>query len=212
MNKVISEIQADIDWRISEIATIKSITVDLSLSEHKKAAARKYSIPAFYAVWESFVVKSFETYIIFLNSLEMSFTNINSHILTHNSYACLSLANPPQNNIDKKKEFISKIYNYIKNKIKISTDISTHSNVDFKCLTEICYRYKVYTLDRETFEGELNKFVNLRNKIAHGDNSVIINQEYVDSVSELIIKAMDSLCENIENAMNNEEYIKEPIV
>ena len=70
----------------------------------------------------------------------------------------------------------------------------------------------MYTLDRETFEGELNKFVNLRNKIAHGDNSVIINQEYVDSVSELIIKAMDSLCENIENAMNNEEYIKEPIV
>ena len=85
MNRVISEIQADIDWRISEIATIKSITVDLSLSEHKKAAARKYSIPAFYAVWESFVVKSFETYIIFLNSLELSFTNINSHILTHNS-------------------------------------------------------------------------------------------------------------------------------
>lgn len=56
MNDFEEAINSDLNWRLGEIAILKSLTVQSHLSERKKAIARKYSIPALYAVWEGYIV------------------------------------------------------------------------------------------------------------------------------------------------------------
>lgn len=57
MNDFEEAINSDLNWRLGEIAILKSLTVQSHLSERKKAIARKYSIPALYAVWEGYIVR-----------------------------------------------------------------------------------------------------------------------------------------------------------
>jgi hypothetical protein len=59
MPTFIDEIVADIDWRISELATIKSIPIKYSFRLDHKDIHIKYSIPAIYAIWEGFVKNCF---------------------------------------------------------------------------------------------------------------------------------------------------------
>jgi hypothetical protein len=56
------KIGEDIDWRVSELMTIKTFPLHYELSEHHKKFFLKYSVPSIYAVWEGFVKNSFRLY------------------------------------------------------------------------------------------------------------------------------------------------------
>ncbi|MBK6345590.1 MAG: hypothetical protein IPF68_06575 [Bacteroidales bacterium] len=69
MATFIDEILADIDWRVSELATLKSIPIRYSFRPEHKELQIKYTIPAIYAIWEGFVKSCF---VIYSNHLEFS--------------------------------------------------------------------------------------------------------------------------------------------
>lgn len=70
-------INSDLNWRLGEIAILKSLTVQSHLSERKKAVSRKYCIPALYAVWEGYIVNSFKEYVKVINSEQLTFSDLN---------------------------------------------------------------------------------------------------------------------------------------
>lgn len=64
----IDEINSDIQWRMSELASLKSIPLRYNLLPHHKEMLIKYTIPSIYALWEGFVKNSFELYIMRISS------------------------------------------------------------------------------------------------------------------------------------------------
>jgi hypothetical protein len=72
MKLFIQEILADINWRVSELATIKSLPIKYSFRPDHKELQIKYSIPAIYAIWEGFVKNTFTIYSTHLNSLNIT--------------------------------------------------------------------------------------------------------------------------------------------
>ena len=203
-------ISSDIEWRVGEIALIKSIAASPSLTDEKKDVALRYSVPAFYAVWEGFVVNAFSEYTKYLNSKNIEFDKINSDILAYHSYSTLNLLSPPHE-IKKKKNFLLNIYNYVANKINLSPIVPADSNVDYNQLSYISKCYAVETIDEGKYRGGLNKLVNYRNRIAHGEHSIKVTEDLINEFSALILSSMDEVSQKIADAINGEKYLLYPI-
>ena len=123
------EILTDIDWRTSELASLKTIPLKYNLSQYHKGILIKYTIPSIYALWEGFVKNCFTIYIREINKLNLSIENTNINVLTHalTSLDKLSLENPRMN-FQKKKEFIEYYQNRINNPLQIEQKIPTKSS------------------------------------------------------------------------------------
>lgn len=203
----IEDIKADIDWRMSELASLKTIPLRYKLSIHHVEILTKYAVPSMYSLWEGFVKKSFELYIAEINSLELSFSDVNINLITHSlsSEDKLSLENPRMS-FFKKKEFIEFYQNKTKEKFTIPNKLPTKSNIDFKVINEILERFNLSKLSPDIYEKKLKKLLNFRNSISHGERSITVKNENLNEFSMLINDLMVEIFIRIEEGKLKETY------
>lgn len=209
MERIKASIIDDIDWRLGEIALIKAIAIDPGFSEEKKQTALKYSIPALYSVWEGFVHSSFSEYAKYLNDLELDFCSINIDILTHNTFSSLQLHNPPRE-YQKQKDFVKRMYDFLFKKF-VSTPIPTGSNVDYNQLKEICLRFGVPMVSEDEYKAKLYRFLMFRNKLSHGNKSILVHRSDLELFSKLVTDLMFDVQEIIFSSIDNSSYKHNPI-
>lgn len=206
MDLFLQEILADIDWRIAEIATLKSIPVKYSFSETHKDIHYKYSVPALYALWEGFVKNTFQIYARHLNSKNIKRIEISPELLTHHLDSICDFNNPRQS-FKAKKKMIQLVDKYLTEKISLPANVPTKSNVNFKILNRIFERFCITCLD-SSYERGLNKLLLFRNKVAHGDSAVLVKIEIINEFIKLIEDLMLDTVINIENCSNSKTYLK----
>ena len=192
----LDEILADIDWRVSELATLKSIPIRYSFRPDHKEIHIKYSIPAIYAIWEGFVKNCFVIYSNHLNSLSIRRDDISIQLLTH-QLDCECDFNSPRSNFDSKKRLVLQIDNILTDIIEIKPNVPTESNVNFKVLNKILDRFCIDKID-DKYENGLNKLLRFRNTIAHGENSLTVTMVHVTEFITLIENLMLDIAINIE--------------
>lgn len=204
----IDEINNDIAWRMSELASLKTIPLRYNLLPEHKELLIKYSVPSIYSLWEGFVRNAFELYIREINKLSIPIGKVQMDVLAHtlSSIDKLSLENP-RLSFRAKKEFIEFYHNTICNPLIISYKLPTKSNIDFKIINEILLRFNLAQLPK-SFEGGLQKFLRFRNSIAHGDMSIPVKLENVEFFSKLVIDLMSELLLKIEEGFNNRTFLK----
>jgi len=83
VERFLQEITDDIDWRMEELATVKTLPFRYSLKKEHRQFLLKYLIPSCYAIWEGFVKNSFEIYTKQLNTLEKDMENFSISIISH---------------------------------------------------------------------------------------------------------------------------------
>lgn len=206
MNDFEEAINSDLNWRLGEIAILKSLTVQSHLSARKKAIARKYSIPALYAVWEGYIVNSFKEYVKIINSQQLSFSDLNDSITTKHMFTSLSLHQPPQS-FEKKKRLVRKIQDMMSAPVQLPLEINTGSNVDYAELQNICNRYAVNSEQLEKYKVSLNKFLNYRNRIAHGDNAISVEPEHIIEFSQTVVSLMSDISEILNVHVMEKKYL-----
>ena len=199
-------INSDLNWRLGEIAILKSLTVQSHLSEKKKSIARKYSIPALYAVWEGYIVNSFKEYVKIINSERLNFSDLHDSIATKHLFSLLSLHQPPQN-FEKRKQLVRRIQTVLSGPIQLPLEIDTSSNVDYAELQNICNRYAVNADQLGKYKALLNKFLNYRNRIAHGDNSVAVAPEHITEFSQTVVSLMSDMTEILTVHATEKKYL-----
>ena len=206
MKLFIQEILADINWRVSELATIKSLPIKYSFRPDHKELQIKYSIPAIYAIWEGFVKNTFTIYSIHLNSLNIRRVEIAHPLLTHQ----LDLEcdfNSPRAAFDSKKRLVNLINNILDETITIKPGIPTESNVNFKVLNKILERFCISPIE-DSYERGLNRLLRFRNMIAHGENALQVNMSDMTEFVDLIENLMLDLIINIETCEKNKTFEK----
>jgi len=206
MKIFVQEILADINWRVSELATIKSLPIKYNFRSDHKELQIKYSVPALYAIWEGFVKNTFTIYSNHLNSLNISRTDISPPLLTHQLDSECDFNNP-RTAFDSKKRLVELIDSILDDTITIKPSVPTEANVNFKVLNKILERYCIDQLD-DSYDRGLNRLLRFRNMIAHGENALRVNMTDVTEFISLIENLMLDLIINIEKSELNETYTK----
>jgi len=202
----VDEILADIDWRISELATIKSLPIKYSFRPDHKEVHIKYSIPAIYAIWEGFVKNCFTIYSNHLNTLGIKRTEISTALLTHQIDSECDFNNP-RVNCKTKQKLVEQIDNLLTETIVIKPSVPTESNVNLKVLNKILERFCISKIN-DSYDRGLNKLLLFRNKIAHGENSITVNMTHVTEFVSLIENLMLDITINIESCERTKTYKK----
>jgi len=206
MVNFIDEIMADIDWRVSELSTLKSIPIKYSFRPEHKELQIKYTIPAVYAIWEGFVKSCFIIYSHHLNTLSIKRNEISINLLTHHLDSECDFNNP-RNNFDSKTRIVNLIDSLLTDTITIKPNVPTESNVNFKVLNKILERF---CMDKVpiSYEAKLNKLLLFRNKIAHGENSITVNINHLTEFITTVENLMLDIVINIETNEKIKTYIK----
>jgi hypothetical protein len=200
----VEEILADIEWRTSELATIKSMPIKYSFRPDHKDIHIKYAVPALYSIWEGFVKNCFTVYSNHLNSLSIKREDISSSLLTHRIDSECDFNNPRQN-FESKKKLVQLIDSLLDDVILIKPSVPTESNVNMKVLNKILERFCITQIDNR-YERGLNKLLRFRNTIAHGENSIVVNMTHVTEFISLIENLMLDIVINIEECEKNKTY------
>jgi hypothetical protein len=206
MKIFVEEILADIEWRTSELATLKSIPIRYSFSPDHKDLHIKYSVPAIYSIWEGFVKNCFTIYSNHLNTLSLSRSEISYALLTHQIDSECDFNNS-RVHFDTKKKLVESLDRLFQDTITIKPAIPTESNVNLKVLNRILERFCIIEIDSKYNSG-LNKLLLFRNKIAHGENSIIVNMTHVTEFVSLIENLMLDVVIGVELCERAETFKK----
>lgn len=201
MHRVIEEISIDNEWRDSDFAKFK-----ISANDVDKTLWCRMCIPIVYAHWEGFVVNSLKILITYLNKLELLPRHINTNLIVvclADSYKSLS----GKQSFEQRIEFTNKFQSRLATKVKFQKKINTKSNLKSKVLQEICFMYGFNFEKFKDVTSDIDRLVNVRNSIAHGENAIVPTEENLLMYIAAVKKAMDLFLEEINIFIEYEKYL-----
>ncbi|PFK01321.1 hypothetical protein CN957_05430 [Bacillus cereus] len=205
-DELIEELSIEVEWRISEIAIIKTIPYLYRVTDVHKEVLQKYLIPALYALWEGYVVKSFEIYAKKINQLNLNMDELHPCILTHDLDIKKGLKDGRASS-QKQVEFALDLKEYFSSEVSLSGKVPTKSNVKFKTINNILERFNLEKFPKNYYEFGLTKLLKYRNDIAHGENSLNVDNEIVLELSDVVVKCMDKLTDILVDGITNQSYL-----
>ena len=206
MSRLEYNLDYEISWRTGEIAVIRKLIKSDKLTERQLDIIKKYSIASIYSIWEGFVVASFQHYIEEVNNLNLKPNEIHLNILTHTIDLDLNLKDG-RSDFRKKCKFVNKVSQHLSEEIiKIPKKIPTGSNVNYDILNKIYECYNFNSRLDEKYEHELNDFLRVRNDIAHGEFSIVVNEGMIDNFSFLVQELMSEVSQTIYDEFRNKSF------
>jgi len=201
-HEVVIEIQEDNNWRDGELAKFK-------INPHNvdQELWNRMCIPMIYAHWEGYVVNSLRALVGHLNKLQLSPNDVDTKLIViglGKAYNSLS----GKQSFEQKVEFTNKFIDLFDNAMKFRKDIDTKSNLNSKVLKDLC---KIFGFNFEVFSNvvtDIDRIVTFRNKIAHGENSILPDTDSIETYILSITKATDIFLEEISKFLLNESYLK----
>lgn len=201
MHRVIEEIVASNEWRDREFAKFKvnPAGVDQELWG-------RMCIPMIYAHWEGYVVSALKLLIDHLNSLGLTANNLPTKLVVvslGDTYKSLS----GKQSFGQRIDFTDKFRALICEAVKFQKKIDTKANLKSTVLEEICH---MYGLEYEKFSfviADIDRLVNIRNSIAHGENSFLPSVENISKYISTVGTAIDIFREEIERFLTEEAYL-----
>lgn len=206
LEKLLSKLDKDIAWRKKELSSLKIEINSKMTSRQEYYYLVRGAIALIYAHWEGNIKSQFGAYVKFLNSLlkekYIIIENYDDKILDLIFYPSIKAAS--QNTLEKRAKIIDKFKSlYLdKNIIQIEHKevVITKSNLNYNVLLELCSRFGIEPIDNIN-EKFLDKLLEDRNNIAHGESKYNTNNDYlielVNSSSEKIINFMETIKNNI---------------
>lgn len=209
MIRLKEELLQEVEWRINELTIIKTIPLQFNFNDEQKNILEKYFVTAIYSIWEGFVTQSFTTYIRKINSLNLTYEQINLNILTHDIFTKFDLTEEKRKHFKHKCDFVDNIFKYSKLPVTISSSIPTESNVNFKVINKILNHFYLKELPEVDFKGRLDKLLFYRNSIAHGECALKVTKEINHDFHLTVINAMDAVTERIIEGDSKKTYLND---
>jgi len=201
VHRVIEEITESNAWRDGEFAKFKIN----SLGAESELWCRM-CVPMIYAHWEGYIVSSIKVLIEHLNGLNLKASDIPPKLVViglGDSYKSLSGKQSFQQRID----FTVKFKDLFSNVVKFKKKVDTKSNLRGDVLEELCIMFDFDFNKFKDYVSVIDRLVNVRNSIAHGENSFIITEENIQLYIEQVNSAMDIFLSEINEFLIGEKYL-----
>jgi hypothetical protein len=200
VHNLIEEIQEENNWRDGELATFK-----INPQKVSEPLWNRMCLPMIYAHWEGYVVSSLKLLIGYLNGLALKPSEVPTNLVVlglGTKYNSLS----GKQSFEQKIVFTDSFKDIFLKAIKFNKNIDTKSNLNGDVLKELCI---VFGFDFKAFKdvvGDIEKIVMIRNKIAHGENSILPDSENIESYILSITNATDLLLAEIDEFVSKENF------
>lgn len=208
---LINEIVADRDWRMQELEFLKKLdkrTLYNQVSEKERNIYYRMCIPIIYAHWEGFISSSFKSLIDCINAQNLSRDEIINELFAFSqktNFQCLA----GKQNFRQRCEFSEKFIISFSKPFKIDTKLlSTKSNLKFEVLEEILSWFNMQPIGYQPYKQQINQLVNIRNAIAHGENSIKITYNDLEKYIKVVNDLFDITITSLQKYLLNEEYRK----
>lgn len=213
------EIMSDIDERRDLMFRLKALSPRYHFLPEDEALFLNYSIPIVYSIWEGFIQTSFQIYIRELNELNLTINHICDRIFLYHIESKFPQFKDysQKDNFSKKVKFFEQLGQfYQSNTLEISAKVNTESNVSFKVLNRILNDFKLETIPTHpepnsnySLQDDLDKFLlKIRNDVAHGQNSIVVNREDLERSIKLVDRLMDLVFERIKTGFITKSYLR----
>jgi len=203
---VIEKIKQENEWRQTDFANIKILYK--KIPKENQALFLRMTIPYLYAHWEGFVVDSLKKIVEYFNKLALKHENVKINVFVLSINDRFNYLKGKQS-FAQKCEFSETFLGSLQNKLKFDKkNINTKSNLNFNVLLELCEIFGFAKGRFEKYANDLNRFVNIRNSIAHGENSYVISIDNFENYVELVNNLIDDLQIEIEEYLSEEKYLK----
>jgi hypothetical protein len=198
----------EINLRLGEIAILKKLIKSKKLNQRESVILIKYSVASIYSIWEGFVLKSFEYYVEEINNLHLNTNEININILTHTIDCQVQLRNERKEFVTKCK-LVDQLFEYVSNENMIITkELPTNSNVNFKVINDIFACFNFNRRLNKRYESKLNFFLKVRNDVAHGVFSIVVEEINVHEFCLLVTNLMSDVALIILSEYQEKSYLK----
>lgn len=201
MHSVVEEISINNEWRDGEFAKYKAN----SLYVEEQLWCRM-CIPMIYAHWEGFVVDALKIMLKHLNQLDLQSSQLPTNLVVvslGDSYRTLS----GKQSFEQRINFTQNFNELLGKPVKFKTKVDTKSNLKSNVFEDLCV---AFGFDSSKFEEQLHdidRLVNIRNSIAHGENSMQPDMQNIEKYITSVKGAMDLLLFEIENYLTQQRYI-----
>lgn len=203
------EIDLEIDWVIKEITKIKLLPHKYELADEEKELYYKCMVPMIYAYLEGFVKKSIKIYMKYVNKLDLTFNDISITLLVHKiekKYNCF------KENIEimqHKERLVKHIYQDIMdNDRTINFNDKSIQNINCDRLNKLFIDLNFRKIEDKNIKDGLNKLLQYRNGIAHGENTFKVNENILMEFIDVVIKTMDNISDIISNGYISKNYLR----
>lgn len=186
-DKFLIDLELDIQWRISKVASIKTLPYRYKIRETDKQLIILFAIPMIYSIWEGFVVNTFTLFSRCLNSERRGWKELDENLLTHSIESETNIFG--LSDFNKKKKTLGDLIDLLEGDAKITQKIPTKSNINYTVLNDILKRFNLKELN-VNYKRKLNKLLLFRNAISHGDTSIPVSQDVIDELSMLVNELM----------------------
>lgn len=201
MHSVVDEISINNDWRDGEFAKYKANSLNV-----EEQLWCRMCIPMIYAHWEGFVVDALKIMLKHLNQLDLQSTQLPTNLVVvsmGDSYRTLS----GKQSFEQRINFTQSFNELLDKPVKFKTKVDTKSNLKSNVFEDLCV---AFGFDSSKFEGQLNdidRLVNIRNSIAHGENSMRPDMQNIKKYIKSVKDAMDLLLYEIDDYLSEQRYI-----
>lgn len=189
-----TELSAEIEWRVKELTTIKTLQIKRSLNTKEKEVVKKFAIPNIYSIWEGFVKATFRIYINKINSLNLNHNELHNNVVIHSfDVKYPQFTTGVKNEFTSKCDFINNFLSDLNKPIAIDVKLPTESNVNWLVINGLLERFNLEKFPKKPYEKILNNLLSIRNLIAHGESKIPLTQEVIDKHIENVTKMMDEV-------------------
>lgn len=201
MHSVVEEISINNDWRDGEFAKYKANSLNV-----EEQLWCRMCIPMIYAHWEGFVVDALKIMLKHLNQLDLQSSQLPTNLVVvslGDSYRTLS----GKQSFEQRINFTQNFNELLGKPVKFKTKVDTKSNLKSNVFEDLCV---AFGFDSSKFAGQLHdidRLVNIRNSIAHGENSMQPDMQNIEKYITSVKGAMDLLLFEIENYLTQQRYI-----
>ncbi|MDR0911071.1 MAG: hypothetical protein LBM96_00535 [Methanobrevibacter sp.] len=202
MDNLITLIEEDVDWRISQISVIRKLIIKSDQILDKEFLI-KHSVPIIYSLWEGFLKNTYE----YIDSYIIRKTQINSNFFYEDLYITTYFLDKKCNFNAKRKGtvdkimFVEKLFNTIDNppSEKISRNEITRTTFNYDNTCKLLSVFSLPLIDPK-YKDDLDEFLKYRNKLSHGDRTRFreISFDKVNDYANMIIDLMYDIQMSVE--------------
>lgn len=210
MTSLVDEIVSYKEWRIRELEQLKKldITVFRQLNNNVNEQFLRMSVPYIYAHWEGFVVETFKLLIDYINSLKLDKMTIRNELVTFSNLGRIKPLSGKQS-FEQCCQFTINFTESFNTFFYIDTTLfSAKSNMNFKQLQCIFEWFGIDITKFKKYEIYINQLVNQRNRIAHGENGILVEYRHLEKYIEILQEFFDKIILLIDEYINKMLYLK----
>jgi hypothetical protein len=196
----------DLAWRKKELAQIRSLVETRSFSKDRHSVLVRSGITMLYAHWEGFVKAAAASYLEFVSRQRLPYQNLAPNFLALAMKAQLNEV-AQTNKASIHTQVVEFFLEHLEDRSQIAyvdvvqtANLSSHIFREIICLLGL--EYDPYELSEHLIDERL---LRQRNMIAHGRYLISDLDSYIE-LHELIIKMMDMLRDQIDNAASMAAY------